>query len=344
MRSNRAKYPYALLLGLLLLATPVLAKPKLSPHSAPQKPALNIISGQVWDPYNQPVPNIYVELMNELNSMLGRQRTSNAGTFTFTGVTSGMFRIKVITLGTDYTEQVQEVQIMNLMQGSSDTQYVEFHMRFDPRRVNLGSGGVPEEVYTQEGIPQEAEKHYKKGLSLRVDKKSDQAVEEFKQALAISPNYYYALAALGKELVERKDYQNSLEYLIKAIDINQRSYSGYYALAYACYQLNNIKEGIEAARAATVIKPSSLNAQLLYGTMLRIFGNLDLAEQPLLKAKSLGQNKIAQVNWQLALLYNRTKRNKDAATELETYLKNQPDAPNKKEVQDLIAKLKTSTT
>jgi tetratricopeptide (TPR) repeat protein len=330
-------------LAIILLTLTANAKSDRYAKSSYLKKTINVISGQVWDPYNQPVANVYVELMNELYSTLARQQTTQSGNFRFTGLSAGSFKIKVITLGTDYIEQIQDVQIVNLTQGSSDAQFVEFHLRFDPRRVNLGSGGLAEEIYVQDGIPQEAEKHYKKGESLRNDKKSNQAIVEFQQSLAIAPNYYNALAALGRELVERREYQKSLEYLIKAIDVNQRSFSGYYSLAYACYQLKEIKEGVEAAHAATVLKPASVNAQILYGTLLRIFANYDLAEQALQKAKTLGQNKIAQVNWQLALLYNRMKRNKEAVTELETFLKNQPDAPNKKEVLDLIEKLKSSS-
>jgi tetratricopeptide (TPR) repeat protein len=335
-----------LMAGLVIILLTLIANAKSPPRakSLRRENTVNAIFGQVWDPYNQPVANIYVELMNELNSTLARQQTTQSGNFRFIGLSAGSFKIKVVALGTDYIEQIQDVQIINLTQGSSDSQFVEFHLRFDPRRVNFGSGGLAEEIYVQDGIPQEAEKHYQKGESLRSDKKSDQAIVEFQQALAIAPNYYNALAALGRELVERGEYQKSLEYLVKAIDINQRSFSGYYALAYACYQLKEIKEGVEAARAATVLKPASVNAQILYGTLLRIFGNYDLAEQALQKAKTLGQNKVAQVNWQLALLYNRMKRNKEAVIELETFLKNQPDAPNKKEVLDLIEKLKSSTS
>jgi hypothetical protein len=40
------------------------------------------------------------------------------------------------------------------------------------------------------------------------------------------------------------------------------------------------------------------------------------------------------------LLYNKVGRNKEAADELELYLKAQPDARDKKDIQDLIAKLR----
>ena len=163
------------------------------------------------------------------------------------------------------------------------------------------------------------------------------------QALAIYPNYFDALDSLGREYTQRKEYEKALPYLIKAIDINNRSFSSFYALAYCCFQLKHNIEAIEAAHAATVIQPNSANAQLLYGTVLRISGNLEKAEKALLQARKINkETPIAEVCWQLALLYNKLGRNKDAISELEMYLKIQPNAPNKEEIKDLIIKLKNS--
>jgi len=83
---------------------------------------------------------------------------------------------------------------------------------------------------------------------------------------------------------------------------------------------------------------------LLYGTVLRMSGSLDQALATLLKAEKLSKEApIAEIHWQLALLYNKLNRNKEAADELETYLKIDPNVPNKKQVQDLIQKLRAKS-
>jgi Flp pilus assembly protein TadD len=303
----------------------------------------NRIIGQVWGPNNRPVSDIYVELNNEVNMSVGRQRTSNSGIYEFTNLTSGLFRVRVLTLGTDYLEQVKDVQILNLVQGMSDNQYCDFHLKYDPRRVSpMGSGGPPEEVFTQEGVTSEAQKHYEKGRDLLMDKKSDASIAEFKSALAIFPNYYYANSALGRELVQRGKYHESFDYLIRAIDVNQRSFKSYHALAYACYQLKQLPEAKTAAQAATILSPNSLDAQLLLGTILRQSGSFTDAEKALLKAKTIGKNKVPAVNWQLALLYNRLNRNQEAIAELETYVNTETNSQNKAEANDLIAKLRAA--
>jgi hypothetical protein len=303
--------------------------------------AMNSILGQVWDPFRRPVSDLYVELMNDLYMTVSRQRIYS-GRFLFSNLRAGSYKVRILTLGTDYLEQTQDVQIVNVSVGSSDQAFLEFQLRFDPRKVTLGSGGAPAEVFVQEGIADEARKHYRKGIEQLADKK-DTGFIDIEKALQISPNYFDALIRLGAEYVQRKEYQKSLPYLIKAIEVNQRSYFAFYNLAYACYKLNHKNEALEAARAAATLKPSLIEAQLLYGVVLRINGDYAKAEQALLSAKTLSKKPIAEIHWQLALLYNRVKRNKEAVTELRTYLKIQPESSNKKEIEDLIAKLENTT-
>jgi len=342
---------YRLTKGVLLLAASVViissvngsAHASISSSTIARRPAINMITGQVWDPNRRPVPNVYVELLTEVGSTIDRQRTTSSGFFRFTGITSGRFKVHVVTVGTDFLDQTIDVKIINLQVGMSDTQYVDFYLKYDPKRVKTGLEGTTDEIFVQEGISSEAEKLYKKGVSLREGNKNDGAIDAFTASLKLAPNYYQALDALGNELVIKKKYREALEPLIKAIDLNRRSFTSYYALAYACFELKEIPQAVAAARAATILKPSSFNAQLLYGTALRLFGDLALAEKTLAKAKALGNNKIAQVNWQLALLLNKLKRDREAADELEMYLKNRTDSNDKKEVQELIAKLRTSS-
>jgi tetratricopeptide (TPR) repeat protein len=74
---------------------------------------------------------------------------------------------------------------------------------------------------------------------------------------------------------------------------------------------------------------------------LRLDHSYEKAEEALLRAKKLSKNKpVAEVHWQLALLYNKLGRNKEAADELEDYLKIRPDARDEKEIQELIGKLR----
>jgi tetratricopeptide (TPR) repeat protein len=233
----------------------------------------------------------------------------------------------------------EAVEIVDVTQRSSDQAYVDIYLKFDKNKVNMGAPGIVEAVFVQD-VPETAKKLYETGIK-DLQTNRNEGFDEIDQALKIFPDYFEALNYAGREYVQRKEYQKSLPYLIRAIDVNQRSYSSFYNLAFACYQLNHRPEATEAARGATILQPNAVNAQLLYGTLLRLNGDIENAEKALLKASAAAKGiAIPDVHWQLALLYNKTGRNKEAVEQLEAYLKDAPNAPNKKEIHDLIAKLK----
>src|SRR5204863_7272586 len=119
--------------------------------------------------------------------------------------------------------------------------------------------------------------------------------------------------------VSRRNYDKAYPYLLKAIDVNQRSAPTYYSLSYVFYQLKQYPAALEAARATTHLAPASVDAQLLYGTVLRITGSYAEAATTLLKANSLAKKMNAEVHWQLSLLYNRLNRTQGSIDELETF-------------------------
>jgi tetratricopeptide (TPR) repeat protein len=315
---------------------------KSTDGAVPTNLLINRIDGIVWDPYRKPVPDVYVELQNEMFMSLSRIRTTSSGRFSFTVANPGNYVIKVLAGGTNYMDASETVEIVDVTQRSSDQQYVDIYLKFDKSKINTGAPGITEAVFVQD-IPSDAKKLFEAAVR-DIQANRTEGFDEIDQALKVFPDYFEALSFAGRQYVQRKEYEKALPYLIRAIDINQRSYWSFYDLAFACYQLNHRPEATEAARGATILQPNSVNAQLLYGTLLRINGDMEKAEKALLKASSAGKGvAIPDVHWQLALLYNKTGRNKEAVDQLEAYLKDAPNAPNKKEIRDLIAKLKSET-
>lgn len=305
----------------------------------------NSIQGNVFDAQNrQPVSDLYVELLDRVGLTLGRTQIRSAGRFVFRGLRAGEYQVKILTMGTNYEEVIKDVRLVSFPLGngrySSDIAYVDVYLTLDPRKINVGSGGAASVVFAQE-VPDEARKLYKKGVKLLEDKK-DEGLESLKQAIEIFPTYYDALDLLGNQYVVRKQYEEAAPYLIKAVDVNKRSYTSFYALGIVSYSLKNLPAALEALREATTISPQSVNAQIFYGMVLRIDGNFEKAEKALLKAKSLSEKNspIAEIHWQLALLYEKTARYKEAADELEQYLKIDRKAPNAEQIKKLIADLR----
>jgi tetratricopeptide (TPR) repeat protein len=300
---------------------------------------LNRIEGQVYDPNHRPVQNLYVELLNEVDSVIQRTKTNVSGRFTFSGVPPGRLRVRVLTFGTNLMEQMQEVEIVQT-RNNNDVNYLDINLRYE-KRTRGPEVDVPTGVIFVQDIPPAARASYLKGVA-DFGKDPEKGFAEIEEALRIFPSYFDALNWLGKECIARRNYEKAYPYLLKAIDVNQRDASTYYSLSYAFSQMKQYSAALEAARASALLAPASVDAQLMYGTILRITGSYPEAETSLLKANSLAKKMNAEAHWQLSLLYNRLNRNQDTIDELETFLKLVPDSPDKNKIQDMIAKLKTS--
>jgi tetratricopeptide (TPR) repeat protein len=283
---------------------------------------------------------VYVELLNDTDSVISRTRTNAVGRFSFVGMPPGRFIVKVLPLRTNYLEQAQEVQITNGTRTRNDTAYIDIYLRYDKRRGEEVNDASREVVFVQE-VPDAAKKLYQDGVS-EFGKNQERSLAKVEEALRIFPAYFDALNWAGKAYISLKNYEKGYPYLLKAIDINPRSYGAYYSLGFAFYQLKQYPAALEAARATTVLAPDSMDAQLLHGTLLRITGNYPDAEKALLKANTAAKKMNGEVHWQLSLLYNRLGRNQETIDELEIYLKLTPDTPDKGKIQEMIAKLKAS--
>jgi tetratricopeptide (TPR) repeat protein len=301
------------------------------------------ISGIVYDASSRrPVSDVYVELLNDYYSTIKRTRTESSGRYSFGGLSQGNFKVKVLALGSNYLEQFQDAQLVTFARGNNvetpDNVYIDFYLKPDPRKMdtNLTSGGV---VFVQD-VPEEARKLYKKGLDQIADK-DENGIQTIDRAIVVFPVYYDALNFIGNELVQRLQYEKSLPYLIKAIDINQRSFTSFYALGFACYKLGKYNEALEAFRASTVLGSGSINAHLFYGVILRISGQFKMSESELLRSLNLAKEmQVPEIHWQLGLLYNKLNRNREAADQLEIFLKLQPKSLDAKKISDLIVSLR----
>ena len=324
-----------LFIGLVLFATPLITFAQTTRSSSI---SMNRIEGRITDESNNGVNNAYVELYDSSGSFLGREQTNGQGRFTFKGMGSGRYTVSVKPFGTNLAEDSREVEIVNLL-SQIDTEIVDFRLHVDKRFRN-DEVGIVGTIFAQE-VPPEAERLYKSGLDL-VGSNPEKALVYFENAIKLFPTYFNALAALGKSYVVSGKFASGYPYLLRAIDVNTRCGDCYYSLALAFYKLDQINAAIKAIDAAVVLQPRLPAAYLLQGIIYRLNNNLAAAEKVLLTAKSLYKDPNPEVYWQLSLVYNRLKRNPEAADELEVYLKTKANLSKeeKESIRNLIVKLR----
>ena len=303
---------------------------------------VNRVEGHVYDPNRNPIENVRVELLNDVESTFGSTKTITSGRFSFVGMPDGRYSVRVLPFGTNFIAQTQEVQLTNTTNIKNDVEYVEIYLTYDKRLRGASVDSAPEVLFVQD-ISLDARNLYNDGADdLKEGRTTGTA--KLEKALEISPKYFDALSLLGRHYILEKNYEKGYPYLLRAIDINPRSFSCYFRLGYAFYQLKQYPAALQAARASAILSPSSFDAQSLYGTVARISGNYDEAEKALQRANTLANNKNSDTHMQLALLFNHLNKNQAAIDELQIFLKLEPKTPDKAKIEALIVKLKAASS
>ena len=132
--------------------------------------------------------------------------------------------------------------------------------------------------------------------------------------------------------------------LTKATEVNRQAYPTLYTLSIAQYNLKQVPEAIESMRRAISLNQQSMAANLWLGMLLRQTDKFAEAEAYLKQADHLAASKSPDVHWQLALLFNQLKRYKEAADELELFLKVQPDSKDTELIKKLIKKFRQQSS
>ena len=295
------------------------------------------ISGHVSDDSRKPIPDLQVELLDDVNSVIARTKTEDSGLFSFRRLSTGIFQIRVQTYGTTFISQTQRVQ---LERGRA---FEQLDSVLASKRSS-STAAIPGVVFAQE-VPDKARKQYERGTALL--QKNEQRKEggaALENAIEIFPLYFDALHVLGSEYVKQQDYDRAIPVLTKAIEVNRQAYPTLYTLSIAQYNLKHVPEAIESMRRAMALNQQSMAANLWLGMLLRQTDKFDDAETYLKQADHLAASKSPDVHWQLALLYNQLKRYKEAADELELFLKVEPDAKDTELIKKLIEKFRQQSS
>jgi Flp pilus assembly protein TadD len=301
----------------------------------------NSIGGHVFGLQRQPLTDVSVELLDDFSRTIGRTRTNAAGRYSFSRVSSGRFKVRVLPYGLGYEEQETDIEIQNFSRDGVTTGFDNVQRDFYLRqRIGAQPNAKPEIVFVQE-IPLQAKETYQKAIELLANKKDEQGLKELKSSIEMFPQYFEALERLGMEYVKLKHFKPAHILLLKAVEINPRAYKSWYGLAYSLYSLNVVPQAISAVEKANSLDQFSVESKLLAGVLLRQAKRYEEAEKNLKKAKELAKGSVAEVHWHLALLYgNNLQRYRDAADELELFLKARPDSKDAENIKKLIKQFK----
>src|ERR1051325_4080000 len=298
----------------------------------------NTISGHVSNDQHVPVKELRVELMNEVDTVISTVKTDGSGLFVVHKLSYGTLQVRVQTAGTNYVSQTKRVDLARPTGFGVATEEVDFVL--SPIKSNPGSVAKPGVIFVQE-VPEAARKQYQKAIDL-LDKSNrrQEAFAALKSAVEIFPQYFDALEMLGTEQVRDQQYEAAIPVLTKALEVNSKAYASCFVLGVAQYHLKQLQPAIESLRRALLLNEKSINANLWLGIALRQTSRPEDAEAYLKRADALADSKVPDDQRQPALLFNQLKRYKEAADELEIFLKVEPDARDAEQIKKLIQRLR----
>ena len=308
----------------------------------------SVITGTVFAEAHRPIADIWVELLDDFNSAIGRDKTDGSGRFMFGGLLNGNYRLRVLPYGTDYEEQVQEVTLVSVSPISGrpgvDRQNIDIYLKVN-KRAPAGPFAVgPRAIFVQD-VPPAASRLYEDGIRFLREKNEAAGLAALKQAIEVFPTYYLALDRLGGEYAIRghkdRNYWEAAKFLLeRAVEVNPRAINSVFGLGWTQYHLGLNAQAVANMERAVSLNSKSADAYLWLGKAQLRVSALDKAEQALKRANELTKGKVAEIHMLLANLYEDQKRYAEAVNELELYLKTQSDNREEQKIQDAIKSMR----
>lgn len=300
----------------------------------------NRIEGRVFFPSGQPAIPIRVRISGDR----GDQSTNvdRDGRFGFRGLRPGRFTLTVEG-GDLYQSVSQMVDVMPLgspsMQGDNPSQTATLNIRLQLRSSSDGAGSRTTDL---SNIPKEAVEMYNSALKSANDGDRKKVVELLKKAIAIHPTFLAALNGLGVQYMKLGELENASETFKAALKVEPDLFIPRLNYGIVLFQQKKYAEANNELELALKKNEASSTAHYYKGRVLISLQRYDEAVLELQRVVALGGDEVSLAHRYLGGLYLEKGDNARAISELQAFLKLQPDTKEADKIKDLIKKLQES--
>ncbi len=263
--------------------------------------------------------------------------TDENGNFVFRGVPSGDF-VVVIDREQDFEPYSQNVSVIQPRGMPPQTYYLSIRLELKGR-ADVKPGVLNAEFAN---VPKPALVHYDKAVEQA--KKGDYpgAVEELKLAIKEYPSFMLAFNVLGVQYLKLNQPENADEAFQSALKITPDAFVALRNRGIANFMMKRYGEAVPILRKALAKNDQDALGHYFLGQALANLGLFEDAEKELLASLKLGKEEMKEAHRILAIIYASRGAKKQAADELEAYLKLAPDAPDAEKLRDKIRQLRES--
>jgi tetratricopeptide (TPR) repeat protein len=261
--------------------------------------------------------------------------TDDYGNFAFRGLVSGEYRL-VIDKEEEFEPYSQSVEVRQF-QGFPPQLYT-LNIRLQLKgRVAAKPGVLNAELAN---VPKRALVHYNNAAELA--KKNDRtgAIEELKLAIKEYPAFMLAFNELGVQYLKFNQLEDADQAFQDALKIQPDAFPALVNRGIANVMMKRYGEAVPILRKALKKNDQSAVAHYFLGQALANLGLFEDAEKELLASLTLGGEEMKEAHRLLAIIYSSRGAKKQAAAELEAYLKLAPDTPDAEKLKEKIRELK----
>jgi tetratricopeptide (TPR) repeat protein len=154
--------------------------------------------------------------------------------------------------------------------------------------------------------------------------KLEEAIEAYKKALAIKPDYADAYYNMGNTLKQQGKLADAVDAYRKALFIKPDYTDAYYNMGVTFKRQNNLEDAVDAYRKALLIKPDHVDAYNNMGVALQEQGRLEEAIEAFTEALSLKPD-FADAHYNMGYTLKEKGKLEDAIQSYEKALTFKPD-------------------
>lgn len=334
------------LLIILALLLPVVVCAQGNGRSTIGTGGSHLIQGYVFFPSGRRAEGVIQVKLESLTYGELSVLADSSGGFFFSGLSPGNYTVVVIA-GDDYEMAREGVFVdsdINLSRAGIPTMkasrrytvMLTLQLKKDP--ANRPKASVVNATLAE--VPENARALYEKGLELAKAGEPQKAIDNLRAAISVFPKFPLALNELGVQYLRLGQGSNAVEPLRSAVKLSPDAFSPTLNLGIALLETMQFAEAETHLREALKRNGSAPTAHMYLGIALVRLKRHDEARTELELAISKGGENLALAHRYLGGLYMNAGRNKEAADELEKYLKLDPKASHSERIRGTIKELR----
>jgi Flp pilus assembly protein TadD len=296
---------------------------------------INSIIGTVFAPSGRPLES---RVRIRLSTMTRGDRiftTNQNGGFAFRGLPGGSYTV-VIDKEAEYKPYTTTIDVVQLQRSPPQTYTLNIRLEFKDSTKTKPAVVSAEFL----NVPKKAVAHYEAAMERIKAGDRDAAIAEFKLAIAEYPSFTAAFNELGVLYLKTNHLEEADQTFQSALKIDAESFPALMNRGIANVMMKRYGEAVPILRKVLKKNEESAVAHYFLGQALANLGLFNDAEKELKTALKLGKEEMKEAHRILAIMYSARGDKKQAADELEVYLKLAPAAPDAEKLREMIRRLR----